>query len=107
MHALRHKRAAPPHDPASEALRRALEAQRKTDPLIGAQLGGREVFQRLLKGMNNERGVHIESLRCALGRAGGVEALRLEPGDGLTGDLPHNPERPPDAWRSAGAPRGS
>lgn len=61
----------PPLDPASQALLRTIEEQRKTDPLIGARLGGREVFQRLLKGMNDERGVHFESLLCALGALAG------------------------------------
>ena len=61
----------PPLDPASQALLRTIEEQRKTDPLIGARLGGKDVFQRLLQGMNNERGVHIESLLCALGALAG------------------------------------
>ena len=65
------KRPEPPRDPASQALFRVLEEKRRTDPLIGAQLGGKEVFQRLLKGMNSERGVHIESLLCALGALAG------------------------------------
>jgi len=33
----------PQLDPASEALLRAIEEKRKTDPLIGAKLGGKEV----------------------------------------------------------------
>lgn len=58
-------------NPAAEALMRAIEEKRKTDPLIGAKLGGKEVFQRLLAGMKNERGVHVESLLCALGALAG------------------------------------
>lgn len=66
------ERAREPHlDPATEALLRAIEEKRKTDPLIGAKLGGKEVFQRLLQGMKGERGVHIESLLCALGALAG------------------------------------
>lgn len=59
-----------PH-PATEALFRAIEAQRQTDPLIGAKLGAKDVFQRLLQGMKGARGVHAESLLCALGALAG------------------------------------
>lgn len=58
-------------DPAAEALLRAIEEKRKTDPLIGAKLGGKEIFQRLLRGMEDGRGVHVESLLCALGSLAG------------------------------------
>lgn len=61
----------PQLDAATEALMRAIEEKRKTDPFIGAKLGGKEVFQRLLRGMKDERGVHIESLLCALGALAG------------------------------------
>lgn len=61
----------PQLDPATEALLRVIEEKRKTDPLIGAKLGGKEVFQRLLRGMKDGRGVHIESLLCALGALAG------------------------------------
>lgn len=61
----------PRPDAATDALLRAIEEKRKTDPLIGAKLGGKEVFQRLLRGMNDGRGVHIESLLCALGALAG------------------------------------
>ncbi|HLO96616.1 MAG TPA: hypothetical protein VK195_20080 [Burkholderiaceae bacterium] len=54
-----------------EALQRAIEAQRQTDPLIGAKLGAREVLQKLLQGMKGERWVHAESLLCALGALAG------------------------------------
>lgn len=50
---------------------RAIEEKRKTDPFIGAKLGGKEIFKRLLHGMKNERGVHVESLLCALGALAG------------------------------------
>lgn len=59
-----------PH-PATEALFRAIDAQRQTDPLIGAKLGAKDVFQKLLQGMKGERGVHAESLLCALGALAG------------------------------------
>lgn len=53
------------------ALMRALEEKRKSDPLAGAKLGARELVQRLLQGMGNERGVHAESLLCTLGALAG------------------------------------
>ena len=43
----------------------------KTDPLIGAKIGSKEVTQRLLAALTTERGVHIESLLCALGALAG------------------------------------
>lgn len=58
-------------DPSAAALLRAIDEKRKTDPLIGAKIGGKEIFQRLLRGMKNERGVHFESLLCALGSLAG------------------------------------
>lgn len=58
-------------DPATESLLHAIEERRKADPLIGAKLGGKEIFQRLLNGMKGDRGVHIESLLCALGALAG------------------------------------
>lgn len=60
-----------PMRPQDEALLRAIEEKRKTDPLIGVQIGGKEVVQRLLNGMKTERGIHIESLLCALGSLAG------------------------------------
>jgi hypothetical protein len=60
-----------PMRPQDEALLRAIEEQRKTDPLVGAKIGSKEVVQRLLKGMKSERGVHIESLLCVLGSLAG------------------------------------
>ncbi|SFU85505.1 hypothetical protein SAMN05216350_106214 [Polaromonas sp. YR568] len=61
----------PPMRPQEEALLRAIEEKRKTDSLIGAKIGSKEVVQRLLSGMKTERGVHIESLLCALGSLAG------------------------------------
>lgn len=58
-------------DPAAAALMRAIEEKRKTDPLIGAKLGSKEVNQRLINAMKNEKGVHVESLLSALGALAG------------------------------------
>ena len=58
-------------NPAQDALMRAIEEKRKTDPLIGAKLGGKEISQRLIAGMKNDKGVHVESLLSALGALAG------------------------------------
>jgi hypothetical protein len=50
-----------------EALLLQIAERSKTDPLAGAKIGGGEVAQRLLGTMKTERGVHIESILCALG----------------------------------------
>ncbi|WP_157572762.1 hypothetical protein [Nevskia soli] len=57
-----------PPEPAKSA---GLEPQGQTDPLAGAKAGGKEVLRLLLVGMKSERGVHIESLLCALGALAG------------------------------------
>lgn len=53
------------------ALLRAIEERKKTDPLVGAKIAGKEVLNRLLDAMKNEKGVHVESLFCALGALAG------------------------------------
>ncbi len=60
-----------PMGPATGALLRAIDEKRKTDPLAGAKIGGKEVFDRLMRGMKNDRGVHFDSLLCALGSLAG------------------------------------
>lgn len=57
--------------PQDEAMFRAIEEKRESDPLIGAKLGSKEVVQRLLVSMKSARGVHIESLLCVLGSLAG------------------------------------
>lgn len=61
----------PQLSPASEALIRTIREKTTEDPLIGAKLGSKEIFQRLLDGMKDSKGVHIESLLCALGALAG------------------------------------
>ena len=58
-------------DPKTEALINAIRERSKEDPLIGAKIGSKEIYQRLINGMKDERGVHIESLLCALGALAG------------------------------------
>jgi hypothetical protein len=57
--------------PAEDALLRQIAERSKTDPLIGAKIGSKEVTQRMLSAMKTEQGVHIESLLCALGALAG------------------------------------
>ncbi len=64
-------KAEPGASPAEQALLRQIAERSKTDPLIGAKIGSKEVTQRLLTAMKTERGVHIESLLCALGAVAG------------------------------------
>jgi hypothetical protein len=58
-------------DPKTEALTEAIRARRKDDPLIGAKLGAKDIFERVVTSMKNARGVHVESLLCALGALAG------------------------------------
>jgi hypothetical protein len=66
-------RANPPHEmrPQDQALLAAIADTKKTDPLIGAKLAGKEILARLIAAMTNERGVHAPSLLCALGALAG------------------------------------
>ena len=56
---------------AEAAMMAAIEAQKKSDPLVGAKIAGKEIVSRLINGMKNEKGVHVESLLCALGALAG------------------------------------
>lgn len=62
------------------ALERALDDRKTEDPLIKIKAGGQDVLHRLMQGFKGERGVHAESLLCALGALSGyacqVSALR-------------------------------
>ena len=54
----------PQMDPKTAALINAIRERSKEDPLIGAKLGAKEVFQRPLHGMKDSKGVHVESPDC-------------------------------------------
>lgn len=62
---------AAPSNPQEAAMLRAIEEQRKKDPLIGLKIGSQEVSQRLMNAFKSERGVHIESLIVCLGTLAG------------------------------------
>ncbi|HIQ14149.1 MAG TPA: hypothetical protein EYH38_01080 [Leucothrix sp.] len=53
------------------ALMNAINEKKKTDPLVGIKIGSKEVVQRLMQGLKNEKGVHIESLLAILGSLAG------------------------------------
>jgi len=57
--------------PGMRALLQTIRERSAQDPLIGVKLGAKEIFQRLLDGMRDARGVHIESILCALGALAG------------------------------------
>jgi hypothetical protein len=61
----------PELDLKATALINEVQEQSKADPWVGAKLGAKEVFQRLVDAMKNDQGVHIESLLCALGALAG------------------------------------
>jgi len=74
-------RSEPDPGPAEQALLRQIAERSRTDPLIGAQIGSKEVTQQLIAAMKSDRGVHIESLLCALGSLAGYScqaALRAQ-----------------------------
>jgi hypothetical protein len=58
-------------DPLEAALLRQIEAKSKDDPLIGAKVGAKLIGERMLAAMTTKRGVHIESMLCALGSLAG------------------------------------
>ncbi len=61
----------PAGNAAEEALFRHIAEQSKTDPLIGAKMGGKEILQRSMHALKNDRGVHMESLVALLGALAG------------------------------------
>jgi hypothetical protein len=60
-----------PANAATESLLATIREKRQTDPLIGAKVAGREILGRLITAMKNDKGVHSESLCCALGALAG------------------------------------
>lgn len=68
-------------DNKEEAFFRQMNEMRKEDPLIGAKMGSKEIFARLINALKDSRGVHIETLLCILGSLAGYScqaALRRE-----------------------------
>lgn len=57
--------------PIEAALLRAIQEKKKEDPLIGLKVGSKEITQRLVNSLNDDQGVHIESLLGILGSLAG------------------------------------
>lgn len=57
--------------PYQEAFFQQIREKSASDPLIGAKLGGKEIFQRVLTALRNEKGVHTETLLAVLGALAG------------------------------------
>ncbi|MDH4394391.1 MAG: hypothetical protein QE278_01810 [Limnobacter sp.] len=57
----------PELDAIDQGMANAIKKQSQVDPLIGAKIGAKEVFNRLANAMERDGRVHIESLLCALG----------------------------------------
>lgn len=53
------------------SLLQAIEEQKKTDPLIGAKVGAKEIIQQLLHLLRDNKGVHSESMLAVLGTLAG------------------------------------
>jgi hypothetical protein len=53
------------------SLLRAIKEESKTKPLVGPEIGAKEILQRILSAMKDERGVHVDSVLCALGALAG------------------------------------
>ncbi len=64
-----------------QSLLREIASQRSQDSLAGARIGSRAITQHLYDKLNGPRGVHIESMLCALGALAGFAcqaALRAD-----------------------------
>lgn len=55
----------------AESMQRAIEEQKKHDPLVGVKIGSKEINQRIMTFLKNEKGVHIESFLSILGTLAG------------------------------------
>lgn len=58
-------------DRVSSVFFETIAEKRKEDPLIGAKVGSKDIFNRLISVMQDSKGVHIESFICALGSLAG------------------------------------
>lgn len=56
--------------PASDPIA-SEQITKSDDPLFGIKKGGKEVANKLFSAMSSERGIHLESLLCALGSMAG------------------------------------
>lgn len=49
----------------------AINEKKKVDPFVGLKIGSKEVVQKLLQGLKNKKGVHVESLLGIIGSLAG------------------------------------
>lgn len=54
-----------------QALMNAISEKKKNDPFIGVKIGSKELVQRLMQELKNEKGVHVESLLAIIGSLAG------------------------------------
>ena len=59
------------NDMKEAAIQAGINKQKQSDPLIAEKIAGKEIIAQLLATMKNEKGVHAESLFCALGALAG------------------------------------
>lgn len=77
----------PAHSP-EQALLHEIAKISKDDPLVGAKVGSDELTHRLLTVMKDGRGVHLESLLCALGAIAGYACQASVRADAVAKGLP-------------------
>lgn len=63
--------AAPSRTPVAVDMSIAAVETKSADPLFGVKKGGKEVAAKLFSAMSSEKGIHLESLLCALGAIAG------------------------------------
>lgn len=71
-----------PH-PADAAMKDTIERMSKEDPLTGPKVAAFEIRETLLRGMKGPKGVHIESLLCALGALAGYACQASARAEGM------------------------
>ncbi len=62
---------APVSQQMAQAIKEIVREKRASDPLIGPTVAGHALAQSLMSGLKDQRGVHIETLLCALGSLAG------------------------------------
>jgi hypothetical protein len=57
------------------ALLNAIEAQKAEDPLVGVKIGARDIYSRLLNALQDDKGVHAETLLAVIGSLAGFSCI--------------------------------
>ncbi|MBM3603097.1 MAG: hypothetical protein FJX22_04910 [Alphaproteobacteria bacterium] len=66
----------------------AIREKSTEDPLIGAKIGAKEILNMFLQSMKEDKGVHVESLLCALGSLGGIATQASIRAQNISNSLP-------------------